>query len=309
MASRSSLSVTAHGGPLFERYKLMATKEADSGAVPNVERIGAFSLITLNQPEMRNPLGPEVVAGLSAALADAEGDLAIRAIAIRGAGSVFSAGGNLGNFEDRLAMPRNADGSDPIAESNRRFGTFLERLKRFPKPVVVAAHGAAMGGGAGLICAADIAIACAGTKLSFTETSLGLVPAQILPFVVARIGAQRARRLMLTAHRFDAEEALRLGLVDIVAPDMMSLRESLGDVLDQIGRCSPGALDRTKRLTMRCAGMGSNSVDGLKQLLDDAAEDFAAQLRSEGGEGVRAAQAKRDPEWRVKFERNALVEW
>ena len=287
----------------------MTRNDLGSGAVLKVERVGAFGLITFNQPEMRNPLGPEIVAGLLEALSNAEADPTIRAIAIRGAGTVFSAGGNLGNFEERIAMPRNADGKDPIAESNRRFGTFLERLILFPKPVVVAAHGAAIGGGAGLVCAADIAIACAGTKFSFTETSIGLVPAQILPFVVARIGAQRARRLMLTAHRFDANEALSLGMVDFVTPDMEGLREKLGDVLDQIGRCAPGAVSRTKRLTMRCNGNESHLIDGLKHLLDDAAEDFAAQLRSEGCEGMRAAKAKRDPEWRVKFERSALVDW
>lgn len=203
----------------------------------------------------------------------------------------------------------NPDGSDPIAVSNRRFGTFLQRLRRFPKPVVVAAHGAAMGGGAGLVCAADIALACAYTRFSFTETAIGLVPAQILPFVVERIGSQRARRLMLTAHRFDAAEALRLGVVDAVAADMQALREQLGEVLDRIGRCAPEALARTKRLALRCTAEGAESEAALVHLLDDAAHDFAAQLRGEGGEGVRAAREKRDPSWRVAFDRNALAEW
>lgn len=287
----------------------MATNETAPGEVLGVERVGAFQLITFNQPEMRNPLGPEVVNALSAALTAAATDKAIRAIAIRGTGAVFSAGGNLGNFEERIAMPLNADGSDPIAVSNRRYGAFLERLVRFPKPVVVAAHGAAMGGGAGLVCAADIALACADTRFSFTETSLGLVPAQILPFVVARIGAQRARQLMLTAQRFDADEALRLGVVDAVAADMQALRELLGEVLDRIGRCAPESLDRTKRLAMRCAAGDSGSDEGLTRLLDDAAREFAAQMRGEGGEGVRAAREKRDPAWRVAFDRGALADW
>ncbi|MCK9284123.1 MAG: enoyl-CoA hydratase-related protein [Rhodocyclaceae bacterium] len=277
--------------------------------IVRVERVGAFQLITFNQPEIRNPLGPEVVDALTAALTAAEADAGIRAIAIRGAGTTFSAGGSLGNFEERIAMPLNADGSDPIAVSNLRFGTFLQRLARFPKPVVVAAHGAAMGGGAGLVCAADIALACADTRFSFTETSIGLVPAQILPFVVGRIGSQRARRLMLTAQRFDATEALRLGVVDAVAEDMQSLREKLSEVLDRIGRCAPEALARTKRLALRCATEGAASEEALTHLLDDASCDFAAQLRGEGGEGVRAAREKHDPSWRVTFDRSALADW
>ncbi|MFA7268321.1 MAG: enoyl-CoA hydratase-related protein [Sterolibacterium sp.] len=277
--------------------------------VLKTERVGAFLLITFNQPEIRNPLGPDVVSALAEALTAAETDASIRAVAIRGAGTVFSAGGNLGNFAERSVLPLNPDGSDPIATSNRRYGAFLERLCRFPKPVVVAVHGAAMGGGAGLVCAADIAIACADTRFSFTEASLGLVPAQILPFVVARIGSQRACRLMLTAQRFDADEALRVGVVDAVAADMQALRQLLGDVLDNIGRCSPEALTRTKRLALRCAASESGSAEGLTQLLDDASYDFAAQMRTDGGEGVRAAREKRDPEWRVKFDRSALENW
>jgi len=287
----------------------MSANESAADQPLRVERIGDFQLITFNQPELRNPLGPEVVAALEAALDTAEGDASIRAIAIRGAGAAFSAGGNLGNFEERIKAPPGADGSDPIAQSNRRFGTFLERLTRLPKPVVVAAHGAAMGGGAGLVCAADIAIACAGTRFSFTEASLGLVPAQILPFVAARIGAQKARRLMLSAERFDAEEALRLGLVDFLVPDMPALRERLTQVLDGIGRCAPGALAATKRLALRCAGVEAGSANGVSQLLDDAAREFARQMRSEGGEGVRAARAKRDPAWKAKFDAATLAEW
>jgi len=272
-----------------------------------VERVGAFLLVTFNQPEMRNPLGPEVVAGLAAALDTAEADAGIRALAIRGAGPVFSAGGNLGNFAARLAAPPDADGGDPIARSNRRFGTFLERLARFPKPVVVAVHGAAMGGGAGLVCAADIAIACAGTRFSFTEASIGLVPAQILPFVAARIGLQPARRLMLTAERFEADEALRLGLVDMVAADMDALREQLTQVLDRIGRCAPEALAATKRLAARCGEAGAEA--GLGRLLDDAAAAFAAAMRSEAAEGIAASREKRDAAWRARFDRAALAEW
>lgn len=274
-----------------------------------VERVGSFLLLTLNQPEIRNPLGPEVTAAMADALTAVEGDDTIRAIVLRGAGEVFSAGGNLGSMQDRLKTAPPADGVDPVFARNRPFGSFLARLARYPKPVVVAVHGAAMGGGAGLVCAADVVIACAGTRFSFTETSLGLVPAQILPTVVARIGGANARRLMLTAERIDADEALRLGLVDFVVPDMQALRAMLGDVLDRIGRTAPAAVSRTKQLAMRCADGETQTDEGLSRVLDDGAAAFAAQMRSDGAEGVTAAREKRDPPWRVRFDRNALNEW
>ena len=181
-----------------------------SGPV-KVDHVDCFLLLTLNQPEILNPLGPEVTAALGAALTAAEQNEAVRAIVLRGAGEVFSAGGNLAAMQDRLNDVVPDGGVDPIVARNRPFGSFLDRLTRYPKPVVVAVQGAAMGGGAGLVCAADVAIACAGTRFSFTETSLGLVPAQILPTVVARIGAAKARRLMLTAERIDADEAQSIG--------------------------------------------------------------------------------------------------
>ena len=274
-----------------------------------IEWVGGFLLLTLNQPEIRNPLGPEVTAALADALTGAEPDDRIRAIVLRGAGEVFSAGGNLGSMQERLKAAPPAAGVDPVVARNRPFGSFLARLAHYPKPVVVAVHGAAMGGGAGLVCAADVAIACAGTRFSFTETSLGLVPAQILPTVVSRIGGANARRLMLTAERIDAAEALRLGLVDFVAPDMQGLRDMLGDVLDRIGRTAPSAVARTKQLAMRCAAGETHTDAGLSRVLDDGATAFAAQLRGDGAEGVSAAREKRDPAWRVQFDRNALNEW
>lgn len=272
-----------------------------------VECYEGFLLITFNQPEMRNPLGPEVVSALTEAITRAENDSSIRAVVFRGYGSVFSAGGNLGNFQKRLAAPMNADGSDPIAKSNRTFGTFLEKLRKLPKPVVVAAQGAAMGGGAGLVSAADIAIACSDTKFCFTETKIGLVPAQILPFVMERIGAKTARRLMLAAERFSADEALRIGLVDFVEPDMAALRQRLISVLDNIGACAPNAVMATKQLSYRKGW--DQSDQGLSDLLDASATAFAKAMRDEAGEGISALNEKRTPAWKKSFPPSAIEKW
>ena len=283
------------------------TASAITSSPLHEENIEGFLLLTFNQPEARNPLGPEVVAALTAALDRAETNAQVRALILRGYGSVFSAGGNLGNFKDRLAAPMNADGSDPIAASNRAFGAFLERLRCFPKPVVVAAHGAAMGGGVGLVCAADIAIVCADTKFCFTETKLGLIPAQILPFVVERIGGKAARRLMLSAERFSADDALRIGLVDFVAPDMDALRDRLVSVLNSISACAPNAVMATKRLSYR--NDWETSEEGLSRLLDDCATAFAAAMRDEASEGLTALREKRAPSWTKSFPREALAQW
>jgi len=271
------------------------------------ETVAGCLLLTFNQPDIRNPLGPEVIAALTKAIDRAQSDANVRAVVFRGYGAVFSAGGNLGNFQERLAAPLNADGTDPIARSNRTFGTFLEKLRKFSKPVVVAAHGAAMGGGVGLVCAADIAIACEDTKFCFTETKLGLVPAQILPFVVERIGAKSARRLMLTAEKFSAQDALRIGLVDFVEPNMEAMRDRLVNILNSIGICAPNAVMATKRLSYR--NDWETSEQGLTVLLDDCANSFAKAMRDEAAEGLTALREKRLPSWAYRFPREALSQW
>ena len=283
----------------------MNTSEKDEAI--QQETIAGFLLLTFNQPDIRNPLGPNVVAALSSAIDQASLDPSIRAVVLRGYGSVFSAGGNLGNFQERLAAPMNADGSDPIATSNRSFGTFLEQLRKFPKPVVVAAQGAAMGGGAGLVAAADISMAIVDTKFCFTEAKLGLLPAQILPFVIERIGAKAARRLMLTAERFNASDALQLGLVDFVEPDMDAMRNRLVAVLDNISACGPNAVMATKRLSYR--NDWAVSERGLTTLLDDCATAFAQAMRDEAHEGLTALREKRPASWKTSFPREALMVW
>ena len=271
------------------------------------KNVAGFLLLTFNQPEIRNPLGSEVVAALANAVDRAQNDASIRAVVLRGYGPVFSAGGNLGSFQERIAAPLNADGTDPIAQSNRTFGAFLEKLRKFPKPVVVAVHGAAMGGGVGLVCAADIAIACEDTKFCFTETKLGLLPAQILPFVVERIGAKSARRLMLTAEKFSAQDALRLGLVDFVEPNMEAMRDRLVSILNSIGACAPNAVMATKRLSYR--NDWETSEQGLTVLLDDCANAFAQAMRDEASEGLAALREKRLASWACRFPRDALIQW
>ena len=230
------------------------TSTAQAPAI-RIERIGAFLLVTFNQPEQRNPLGPEVVAGLYQALDTAEADAGIRALAIRGAGPVFCAGGNLGNFADRLAAPPDTDGGDPIASSNRTFGTFLERLVRFPKPVVVAAHGAAMGGGAGLVCAADLVIAAESAKFLSGATRSGMAPDGGSTVTLARIiGFRKAMELLLTNRVIDAKEALEIGLLTKVVPDDQLWTASFA-LAQELADGAPQALAATKRMLWNGIGL------------------------------------------------------
>jgi isohexenylglutaconyl-CoA hydratase len=257
---------------------------------------GGFLFLTLDDAPTRNALGPELVQALQAALDAAAADASVRAVVLRGAGGFFCAGGSMGDFQKNLQSVAAPGEADPIAANNRRFGDFMLALARFPKVLVAVVEGAAMGGGFGLACAADIVLAHKDAKFALSETTLGLVPAQIAPFVVARIGQASARRLALTGERIDGTEALRIGLADFVAEDAIGLEARLLAILQGIARCAPGANAATKALLRECA-----EVDPVP-ILDRAAGAFARQMRSEGAEGVAAFRDKRDAIWVEKIE-------
>lgn len=260
-------------------------------------RQGGFLYLTLDDAATRNALSPEMVEELQAAVEAAAVDATLRAVVLRGANGVFCAGGSMGNFQKQMKSGEAQGGADPIAAHNRTFGNFMIALSRLPKVLVAVVEGAAMGGGFGLACVADIALARKDAKFALSETTLGLVPAQIAPFVVARIGQARARRLALSGERIDGMEAARIGLVDFVADDATALDARLLAVLQGIACCAPGANAATKALLQECAEVE------LGPLLDHAAQAFARQMRSEGAEGVAAFRDKRDAAWVEKVER------
>ncbi|SEA37977.1 enoyl-CoA hydratase/isomerase family protein [Variovorax sp. YR216] len=249
---------------------------------------------TLNRPETRNALSPDVVAELARVLDLAESDDAVRALVLRGGGGFFCAGGNVGNFQSRLDAEA-AKGVDPVAARNREFGDFMQRLAALPVPVIAAVEGAAMGGGMGLACGADIVLATRDARFALSETSLGIIPAQIAPFVVARLGHRLARRLGLSGERIHGETALRLGMVDELAIDSQTLDELLAQWISRIGACAPHANRALKPLLQRCG----HEAEGA--LLDDAARLFANCMRDEGAEGIAAFREKRASAWRREF--------
>ncbi|MBT8768339.1 enoyl-CoA hydratase/isomerase family protein [Metapseudomonas boanensis] len=243
--------------------------------------------VTLNRPQNRNAMSLEMVEELRAVLAAVHDDLGVRALVLRGAAGHFCAGGDIKD----MASAR-ATGEDAYRTLNRAFGRLLEEAQAQPQTLIVVLEGAVLGGGFGLACVSDIAIARQDAQFGLPETSLGILPAQIAPFVVKRIGLTQARRLALTAARFDGSEAQRLGLVHFAEGDSATLEQRLAQTLEQVRRCAPGANAQTKALLL------STDVEPLGPLLDRAAEQFAkAVTGAEGSEGTLAFVQKRKPNW------------
>ncbi|VVQ05156.1 putative enoyl-CoA hydratase echA8 [Pseudomonas fluorescens] len=243
--------------------------------------------ITLNRPQSRNAMSLQMVSELRAVLAAVRDDRAVRALVIGGAGGHFCAGGDIKD----MATAR-AQGATAYRELNRAFGALLEETQQAPQVVITVLQGAVLGGGLGLACVSDIAMADHQAQFGLPETSLGLLPAQIAPFVVQRIGLTQARRLALTAARFDATQARRMGLVHFVEHDGQALAERLDEVLAHVLCCAPGANAATKKLLLASAMQPSG------ELLDEAAQWFSeAVIGAEGVEGTMAFVQKRKPGW------------
>ena len=263
----------------------------------SVAQVGSVLHITLNRPESRNAMSLQMVAELQQALGLAEASAgqpdAVRVVVLRGAGGHFCAGADLKDMAGaRMRSMQRASGEpDPIAEVNAEFGRLCAAYADTTLAVVAVLEGTVMGGGFGLACVADVAIASDSATFRLPETSLGVVPAQIAPFLVERLGYSQAKRLAVTGGRLDAAAALALGLVhELTITD--GLQAALDKVLSDILACAPGALAATKSL-MRRARFAPAS-----ELVQDAAAIFAHFAQgAEGIEGMTAFIQKRKPNW------------
>jgi isohexenylglutaconyl-CoA hydratase len=254
--------------------------------------------VTLNRPERRNALSLRMVEELLAVFSGLADETELRAIVLRGAGGTFCAGADVKEMPSTPGAKAAGDGqpaADPkptIARNNRHFGEVLTALNGAAAPVVAVIEGSVMGGGFGLCCVSDVALALGDARFGLPETGLGLIPAQIAPFVVQRVGLTQARRLMLTGARLDGKEAARLGLVHEVCDDVPALDAALASTLAQIRRCAPRANAATKRLVLDTLGID------LPSALDRAALVFAeASAGDEAREGTLAFVQKRPPKW------------
>jgi isohexenylglutaconyl-CoA hydratase len=248
---------------------------------------GGVLHLTLNRPDCRNAMSLAMVSEMRAVLDSLQNDLSVRAVVLRGAGGHFCAGGDIKDMAGARAA-----GGDAYRNLNRAFGSLLEAAQATPQVLIAVLEGAVLGGGFGLACVSDIAICQQDAQFGLPETSLGILPAQIAPFVVKRIGLTQTRRLALTAARFNGGEAERLGLVHFSEVSAQAVEARLQQVLSQVRQCAPQANAATKALLL------ATENEALGPLLDRAAEQFAAAVTgAEGSEGTMAFVQKRAPSW------------
>ena len=252
--------------------------------------------ITLNRPESRNAMSLQMVRDLRTVLTEAQASADARVLVLRGAGGHFCAGGDVRDMA--AARGREAESAGALAAVSAAFGELCVAFASTGLAVVAVVEGSVMGGGLGLACVADVVLAAPSASFRLPETSLGVVPAQIAPFLVERLGYAEAKRLAVTGARLDARDALALRLVHELH-DGAALEAALSRVVSDILHCAPGALASTKALLARAR---FESPGGL---VNHAASVFArAALGSEGLEGTSAFMQKRKPAWAPAAERD-----
>ena len=259
-----------------------------------LRRDGPVARLRLDRPELHNAFDDAMVAGLVDALLALGADPAVRVVVLEGAGASFSAGADLHWMRRMAAAGETANRDDALALAG-----LLRALDELPKPTIARVHGAAFGGGVGLVAACDIAIGVPEAKFGLTESKLGLLPAVISPYVVAAIGPRQARRWFATAEIFDAAEAQRIGLLhQVVAAD--ALDAAVQRQVDLLLKAGPRAAANAKSLVRTVAANDGSPT--CRDELDAANAELIAALRvsPEGQEGIAAFLEKRPPGWHVK---------
>ena len=255
----------------------------------DLERDGGWLTVWFNEPAIRNPLTAARAADLTRLCEALAGDRSVRGVTFRGRGGMFSAGGDLKAF--KTVFQGGAKREDVLTLS-RDGARVFDLVNALPRVTVMAVEGAAMAGGMGLACCGDVVIAERDAKFAFTQTMIGLSPAQISPFVLQRLGARLGRRLMLTGASVAGEEALSVGMADILTDGPGEMDAAIAKVRGAVRRCAPEAVAGTKALILAMPGL-----DRAAQI-EAAAENFADRMLSdEGREGVASFVAKRKPEW------------
>lgn len=247
--------------------------------------------VSLNRPEVRNAFNDVMIPELHKVFAEFVPQAEVRAVVLRGEGPVFSAGGDL-NWMKKAIDYDFAENLRDTTELTRMFTV----LNECPKPVIGAFHGAAIGGGVGLVAICDRVVASAETQFSLSEVRLGIVPACIGPFVIAKIGASQARALFMTGERILAPRAREIGLIHDVVEKPADLRGAVEKILENVLQCGPNAMAHAKKLVLNLSWPEKRA-----ELRDPYAyvAKMLAELRvtPEGQEGVRAFLEKRKPTW------------
>ena len=250
-------------------------------------REGPVARLRLDRPQLHNAFDAGLIAGLTDVLVDLGRDPAIRVVVLEGAGASFSAGADL-NWMRGMA----AAGEAENREDSLRLAKLMRTLDELPKPTIARVHGAAFGGGVGLVACCDIAIATRNATFGLTEARLGLLPAVISPYVIAAIGARQARRWFATAEIFDATEAQRIGLLHDVV-NATTLDSAVQRQVDFLLKAGPIAAASAKHLVRRVADERNRD----KLDADNAALIAKLRVSPEGQEGLGAFLEKRKPTW------------
>jgi methylglutaconyl-CoA hydratase len=243
--------------------------------------------VTLNRPELRNAFNETAIADLAMAFDELSQDADVRAIVLGANGPAFCAGADL-NWMKKMAGYSPAENEADAL----RLADMLRTIYFSPKPVVAKVQGDCYAGGMGLVAACDIVVASEGVNFCLSEVKLGLIPATISPYVIKALGDQAARRYFLTAERFDAQEARRLGLAHEVVP-AAQLDAAVAAIVNALVANSPNAVREAKKLVRDISGLPIDDV----LLADTAGRIAAIRASGEAREGVAAFLEKRKPSW------------
>lgn len=265
----------------------MSTKLVSSGPVLLECDARGIATATLNKPEIGNAYDEALLAALIAGLTRLAPDPAVRALVLRGAGKHFQAGADI-NWLNRAAdYPPEQNFAASMATTRA-----CQLLNEFPKPTIAVIQGACFGGGAGMVCCVDVALATPAAQFGLTEVRVGVAPTPISTHMVHAMGLRHTRRYALTGERFDAAEALRIGLVhEVVAPEAMEGR--LAAILDAVMLGAPGAIAMTKDSFLGANGLKLDE----RQMTLLAHESWTQRYSAEAHEGTAAFREKRRPGW------------
>lgn len=245
-------------------------------------------ILTLNKPDRHNAFDEVLIAEITAGLRELEADRRVRVVVLSSTGKSFCAGADL-NWMKRAA----AYSPEENLRDAHKLAALMSTLNELSKPTIARVQGPAYGGGVGLIAACDIAVATYDALFALTEVKLGILPAVISPYVLAAIGERYARRYMLSAERFSAAEAYRIGLLHEIVPGEEPLDEAVGEIVDSLLKNGPQAQAECKELIRVVSGA---PIDAATR--EETAQRITRVRASpEGKEGLTAFLEKRKPNW------------
>lgn len=258
-----------------------------SYATIRVERDGPIARVTFARPDVRNALNAAMIGELTHAFSTLSEDARVRVVVLSGDGPAFSGGADIHYMRAGLDLGETENENDAL-----RLSDMFAAIDRCAHPVVARVHGAALGGGSGIVAACDIVIAADDSLFGFTEARLGIVPAVISPFVLRKIGQSHARALFVTGERFDSARACRIGLVHEVVP-AADLDAAVARTTEAILACGPQATRIAKTIVRTVSMMSAEAARAW------TAQTIAKRRASdEGQEGLRAFLEKRKPDWK-----------